>query len=107
MPLAMQRIEDQLPPQNNEAEQSVLGSILLQPAALISAMEFIQTNDFYRRSHQLIFQAMIDLNERNEEVDIVTVADRLENNKQLEDVGGSAYLAELSTIVPTDRKSVV
>lgn len=97
----MQRIDDRLPPQNNGAEQSVLGSILLQPTALISAMEFIQANDFYRRSHQLIFQTMVDLNERNEEVDIVTVADRLENSKQLEDVGGAAYLAELSTIVPT------
>lgn len=97
----MQRIEDRLPPQNNEAEQSVLGSILLEPTALISAMEFLQTNDFYRRSHQLIFQVMTDLNENNEEIDIITVADRLENIKQLEDVGGTAYLAELSNIVPT------
>lgn len=57
----MQSIEDRLPPQNNEAEQSVLGSILLQPTAwIVAAMEFIQTNDFYRRSHQLIFQTMID-----------------------------------------------
>lgn len=101
MLIVMQSIEDRLPPQNNEAEQSVLGSILLQPTALISAMEFLQANDFYRRAHQLIFQMMIDLNERNEEIDIVTVADRLENNNQLEDVGGAAYLAELSTIVPT------
>ena len=59
---------DRTPPHNNEAEQSVLGSILLQPSALISAMEFIQASDFYRRSHQLIFQAMIDLNEKNEEI---------------------------------------
>lgn len=101
MLVLMQSIEDHLPPQNIEAEQSVLGSILLQPTALISALEFIQTNDFYRRSHQLIFQTMVDLNERNEEIDIVTVADRLESNKQLEDVGGAPYLAELSTIVPT------
>lgn len=97
----MQGMDVRTAPQNNEAEQSVLGSILLQPNALISANEFIQANDFYRRGHQLIFQAMIDLNEKNEEIDIVTVADHLASNKQLEDVGGTPYLAELSNIVPT------
>lgn len=92
---------DRTPPHNNEAEQSVLGSILLQPSALISAMEFIQASDFYRRSHQLIFQAMIDLNEKNEEIDVVTVANILETTRQLEDVGGTPYLAEIANIVPT------
>lgn len=97
----MQGMDARTAPQNNEAEQSVLGSILLQPTALIAANEFIQANDFYRRGHQLIFQTMIDLNENNEEIDLVTVADRLASNKQLEDVGGTPYLAELSSIVPT------
>ena len=64
-------------------------------------MEFIQANDFYRRAHQLIFQAMIDLNEKNEEIDVVTVADLLETYKQLEDIGGTPYLAELANVVPT------
>jgi len=99
--LAMEMMGERMPPQNNEAEQSVLGSILLQPSALISAMEFIQANDFYRRSHQLIFQVMIDLNEKNEEIDVITVANLLETSGQLEDVGGTPYLAELSNIVPT------
>ncbi len=90
-----------MPPHNTEAEQSVLGSILLRPSALITAMEFLQTNDFYRRAHQLIFQAMIDLNEKNEEIDVVTVANILETSKQLEDVGGAPYLADLANIVPT------
>ena len=92
---------DRMPPQNNEAEQSVLGSILLQPSALISAMEFIQANDFYRRSHQLIFQVMIELNDKNEEIDVITVANLLERSGQLEDIGGTPYLAELSNVVPT------
>ncbi len=92
---------DRMPPQNNEAEQSVLGSVLLQPTALISAMEYLQTHDFYRRAHQLIYQTMIDLNENNEEIDVVTVANLLETNKQLEDIGGAAYLAELANVVPT------
>ncbi|SHE89451.1 replicative DNA helicase [Atopostipes suicloacalis DSM 15692] len=99
--MAMEMMGERMPPQNNEAEQSVLGSILLQPSALISAMEFIQANDFYRRSHQLIFQVMIDLNEKNEEIDVITVANLLETSGQLEDVGGTPYLAELSNVVPT------
>lgn len=99
--LAMQIQGDRMPPHNTEAEQSVLGSILLQPSALISAMEFLQAHDFYRRAHQLIFQSMIDLNEKNEEIDVVTVSNLLETNKQLEDVGGSAYLAEIANVVPT------
>lgn len=99
--LAMQIQGDRMPPHNTEAEQSVLGSILLQPSALISAMEFLLASDFYRRAHQLIFQAMIDLNEKNEEIDVVTVANLLETNKQLEDVGGTPYLAEIANIVPT------
>src|SRR5690625_4664342 len=101
MSLAMEMMGDRMPPQNNEAEQSVLGSILLQPSALISSMEFIQASDFYRRSHQLIFQSMIDLNEKNEEIDVITVANLLETSGQLEDVGGTPYLAELANIVPT------
>ena len=99
--LVMQIQGDRMPPHNTEAEQSVLGSILLQPSALISAMEFLLASDFYRRAHQLIFQAMIDLNEKNEEIDVVTVANLLETNKQLEDVGGTPYLAEIANIVPT------
>ena len=99
--LAMEMMGDRMPPQNIEAEQSVLGSILLQPSALISAMEFIQANDFYRRSHQLIFQVMIELNDKNEEIDVITVANLLERSGQLEDIGGTPYLAELSNVVPT------
>lgn len=99
--LVMQVQGERMPPHNNEAEQSVLGSVLLQPSALISAMEYLQTHDFYRRAHQLIYQAMIDLNEKNEEIDVITVANLLETNKQLEDIGGAAYLADLANVVPT------
>lgn len=97
----MEPLGDRLPPQNIEAEQSVLGAILLNPEALISAMEYIESIDFYRRSHQLIFQAMVDLSERNEAIDVVTIADTLESRNQLEDIGGTPYLADLATTVPT------
>ncbi|WP_161878284.1 replicative DNA helicase [Alkalibacterium sp. MB6] len=97
----MELIGDRLPPQNIEAEQSVLGSILLDPDALIPAMEYIESSDFYRRAHQLIFQAMAELNERNEAIDVVTIANSLDNKNLLEDVGGAPYLAEIATSVPT------
>ncbi len=99
--LAMEPLGDRLPPQNIEAEQSVLGSILLNPEALIPAMEYIESTDFYRRGHQLIFQTMIDLSERNEAIDVVTIADMLESRNQLEDIGGTPYLADIATTVPT------
>ncbi|WP_208560516.1 replicative DNA helicase [Marinilactibacillus kalidii] len=97
----MEPIGDRLPPQNIEAEQSVLGSILLNPEALIPAMEYIESTDFYRRGHQLIFQTMVDLSERNEAIDVVTIADMLESRNQLEDIGGTPYLADIATAVPT------
>ncbi|WP_225744603.1 replicative DNA helicase [Marinilactibacillus sp. Marseille-P9653] len=97
----MEPLGDRLPPQNIEAEQSVLGSILLNPEALIPAMEYIESTDFYRRGHQLIFQTMIDLSERNEAIDVVTIADMLESRNQLEDIGGTPYLADIATTVPT------
>ncbi|MER2063379.1 MAG: replicative DNA helicase [Alkalibacterium sp.] len=97
----MDVIGDRLPPQNIEAEQSVLGSILLDPEAIIPAMEYVEVNDFYRRAHQLIFQSMIELNEKNEAIDVITIANNLESKDQLDDVGGTPYLAELATTVPT------
>lgn len=97
----MEMLGDRLPPQNIEAEQSVLGSILLDPEALIPSMEYIEANDFYRRAHQLIFQIMVELNERNEAIDVVTIANSLETKSLLEDVGGTPYLAEIASIVPT------
>lgn len=99
--LAMEPIGDRLPPQNIEAEQSVLGSVLLDPEALVPAMEFIESMDFYRRAHQLIFESMIELNEKNEAIDVVTITNTLESKGQIDDVGGTPYLAELATIVPT------
>ncbi|GEL66519.1 replicative DNA helicase [Marinilactibacillus psychrotolerans] len=99
--MAMEPLGDRLPPQNIEAEQSVLGSILLNPEALISAMEYIEADDFYRRAHQLIFQTMVDLSERNEAIDVITIADKLESKNQLEDIGGTPYLADIATTVPT------
>ena len=99
--MAQEAFQDRLPPQSIEAEQAVLGSIFLDPETVVGALEFIESKDFYRRGHQLIFQAMLELNNHNEAIDIVTVTNALESKNQLEDIGGMAYLAELAVAVPT------
>ncbi|WP_035054854.1 replicative DNA helicase [Carnobacterium pleistocenium] len=99
--MAQEAFQDRLPPQSIEAEQAVLGSIFLDPDTVVGALEFIESKDFYRRGHQLIFQSMLELNGHNEAIDIVTVTNALESKNQLEDVGGMAYLAELAISVPT------
>lgn len=99
--LANEAFQDRLPPQSIEAEQAVLGSVFLDPDTVVGALEFIEAKDFYRRGHQLIFQTMLDLNNNNEAIDIVTITNALESKNQLEDVGGMAYLAELAVTVPT------
>jgi len=92
---------DRVPPQNMEAEQAVLGAILLNGDALITAMERITSDDFYRGSHQRIFEAMVELAEEDEPVDLITLTARLANKQQLEDIGGVTYLSELANAVPT------
>ncbi|WP_322907137.1 replicative DNA helicase [Paenibacillus campi] len=92
---------DRVPPQNLEAEQAVLGAVLLQSEALISVMERIDTEDFYDKSHQLIYEAMVNLGEENQPIDLITLTSLLQDRGQLEDVGGVSYLAKLANAVPT------
>ncbi|WP_206109979.1 replicative DNA helicase [Paenibacillus albicereus] len=92
---------DRVPPQNLEAEQAVLGAVLLQAEALITAMEKIRPEDFYLSSHQLVFEAMIELGENNQPIDLVTLTAYLSDRSQLEEVGGVSYLAKLASVVPT------
>ena len=89
-----------VPPQNLEAEQSVLGSILLKDKSLSGVLEILGPADFYRNGHRLIFEAMIELFEKNEPQDILTITNFLKDNNHLEEVGGAAYLAALTSIVP-------
>ncbi|MDT2850122.1 replicative DNA helicase [Vagococcus carniphilus] len=93
--------QDRIPPQSIEAEQAVLGSVFLDSDSIVEAMEYIEAKDFYRRSHQTIFQIMIDLNNRNEAIDAITVKDQLEQKNMIEDIGGVSYLSELTLSVPT------
>ncbi len=90
-----------LPPQSTEVEQSVLGAILLEHEALVKVLEVLDERDFYQEIHRWIFQAMVELFEENVPIDVITVSERLKKKDRLEAVGGSAYLAELSEMVPT------
>ncbi|MHB1296391.1 MAG: replicative DNA helicase [Anaerolineae bacterium] len=92
---------DRLPPQNIEAEQSVLGSLLIDPDAIIKIGNFLKAEDFYREAHQLIFGSILRLHERRLPADYVTLVDELERQNQLEIIGGSAYLTSLINTVPT------
>ncbi|MFD1125142.1 replicative DNA helicase [Lentilactobacillus raoultii] len=91
----------QVPPQNIEAEKAVLGSIFLSTDALIDAMEYLDPSDFYKHSHQIIFKAMVELNDRDQAVDGITVTDTLKDQNNLDDVGGYEYITELANAVPT------
>lgn len=92
---------ERVPPQSLEAEQSVLGSMLIEKDAILAAAELLKPGDFYREAHQKIFQAMLNLAERNEPVDLVTLMEELRQSNQLEAVGGLPYLTTLANVVPT------
>lgn len=90
-----------MPPQNLEAEMSVLGSLMLDKNAALRAADILIPEDFYRRTHQIIYEAMFELFKKNEPIDILSVSARLKEKGQLEDIEGHAYLAQLVNSVPT------
>ena len=94
-------ITDKLPPQSVEAEQCLLGSLLLDNTAIIKIADSVVAKDFYKAIHQEIYQAMVDLFEKSEPVDMVSVKNRLKSKKKLEEIGGNAYLSSLMNSVPT------
>ncbi len=92
---------DRIPPQNIEAEQAVLGSLMLDKDAIIKISDILQSNDFYRDVHKTIFETIIELFERREPIDLLSVSNRLEEKEKLEDIGGISYLTELINTVPS------
>ena len=97
---------DRLPPQSIEAEQSVLGALLIDRDAVTEVAELLRPDDFYRRQHATIYGAVLALFERREPVDLVTVSEVLERDGDLESVGGSAYLGSLINLTPTAVNAV-
>ncbi len=92
---------DRVPPQNIEAEQAVLGAMLIEREAISKVAEFLRAEDFYREAHRLIFNAMMELFNKNEAVDMITVIEYLRKNDKLEEAGGIAYVTSLANSVPT------
>lgn len=92
---------NRLPPQDIEAEQSVLGSLLIDKDAIIKIADIITAEDFYRKSHEMIFKAMLELYQKNEPIDLLTVQSRLKEKKEFKEIGGMSYLTTLVNFVPT------
>lgn len=94
-------MEQRVPPQNVEAEQAVLGAMLLSHDAVILAMERLQSHDFYRDVHRVIFEGMEHLHRENKEIDVITLTEELRRMKRLDDVGGVEYVLQLPNLVAT------
>ena len=102
--MAVERIEPpaspHLPPHNLEAEQSVLGAMLVNPNAITAVAELLTADDFYRDTHRLIYRGVLTLFERGEEVDVVTISAQLEREGMLERAGGREFVHTLAEFVP-------
>lgn len=95
-----------IPPQNLEAESSLLGALLLDKEAIIKVADTLRPSDFYKEGNGLIYQAILDLFEKHEPADILSVGNRLAEKKQLDSIGGKACLAELTASVPNSSHAL-
>jgi replicative DNA helicase len=93
--------EINLPPQNIEAEISLLGAIMLDKEAIIKIADIVSPTDFYKENHQEIYTSMVALYEKREPIDVITLTNELEERKKLEQVGGSSYITTLASSVPS------
>ena len=96
-----EEVKGKIPPQNLDAEKSLLGAVLIDEEVLADAAEITHPSDFYDKNHGLIFAGMMRLFEKHKPVDLLTLTDELKRKDELELVGGSAYLTELTNYVPT------
>ena len=94
-----------LPPQHLESEQALLGSIMLRTESLYDISDILQPKSFYAEKHRVIFEAMLDLHRKHDPIDLLTLATRLEEKGQLDNIGGRAYLAELASSVPSSANA--
>ena len=100
-PVAQPSTTAPVPPQNLDAEESVLGAMMLSPGAIAAVTELLDAGDFYRESHAKMYRAALGLYARGEPVDAITLVDELEERGQLEDAGGRARVQELAALVPS------
>ncbi|MDP4008810.1 MAG: replicative DNA helicase [bacterium] len=92
---------DRLPPQSIESEMSLLGAIMLDKDAMMKVVDFLLPQDFYRKTHRAVYQAMLELFQKGEPIDLLSVSSRLKEKGEHEEVGGNSYLTELMNTVPT------
>ena len=92
---------EKLLPQNIEAECGVLGSIIIDPEAIVQVADFLHSDDFYRDAHRTIYEVILQLYEQREPADFITICDELERRNKLEEVGGASYITSLINQVPT------
>ena len=97
----MDNVVSQQIPHDSEAEKAVLGAVFLDPEAIIDASDVLQPDDFYEHANRIVFQAMLNISDREEVIDPVTLQDELKKNNQVDDIGGIAYVTELSMATPT------
>jgi len=95
------RIGERLPPQALEAEKSLLGSLMLEKSAIYKVADFLKPQDFYKKNHQEIYAAMLELFQKAEPIDVLTISTRLEEKKLLQTIGGTSYLTDLVNSVAT------
>ena len=91
---------EKLPPQNIEAEKSLLGCLIIDKNAIVKVVDYLEPGDFYKKTHQQIYEAICDLFERGEGVDLLAISNRLKEKGLLEEIGGNSYLTELANSVP-------
>lgn len=96
-----ENMPERLPPQNTQAEQSLLGALMLDKDAIIKIADILRPEDCYKKTHGMIFQAMIDLYSKHQPIDLLSLSNRLEEKKQIEQIGGLSYLTNLVTQVPS------
>lgn len=99
--MANNELSDKLPPQNIEAEKSLLGCLMIDPEAIIKVVDFLIPRDFYKRNHQSIYGVMKGLFEKREPIDVLSVSSKLKEKNQFEEIGGASYLTGLVNSVPT------
>jgi len=92
---------DRIPPQSQEAEQAVIAAMMLDRDAIYEAVQIIKENDFYRESHGILFQTIVELVDKGNPVDLITITEKLRKNGNLEKVGGVGYIAEVANSIGT------
>ncbi|MDR2901032.1 MAG: replicative DNA helicase [Treponema sp.] len=94
-------LKDKIPPHNDEAEQAALGALLLDREAIMSVVSYLKPNDFYSNANRRVYESILNLFNQGRQADIITISDELQQSGELDAAGGRAYIASLTTVVPT------